>query len=211
MVDSIKHQIKKHWAQSNYYNIAESEGALSLFWKNQTFVDLFARLDLSRVAELACGHGRHTAWIIRNYNFGEIVLIDINETNIDFCKSRFKENNNISYIVNSGADLSGIEDESLSSIFCYDAMVHFEFDDVFAYFHEFNRSLKQGGFALLHHSNNDKFPGNLYSQNEHWRNYMSAGLLKHMASRAGLQVKVQRIIDWGESKELDCVTLLEKI
>lgn len=210
MRDKIKEQIKNDWSKAQYYELVETDSAMRYFWGNTVFDDLFQKLDLSKVAELACGHGRHSDWIVKNYNVGSLVLVDINKSNIDFCVKRFAGAANIEFIVNGGADLKGIADNSLSSLFCYDAMVHFEFDDIYSYLYEINRCLITGGLALLHHSNNDKQPGNLYSQNIHWRNYMSASLFKHMAIRAGLKVVEQRVFDWGDAKDLDCVTLVQK-
>ena len=37
----------------------------------------------------------------------------------------------------------------------------------------------------------------------------SAALFRKYAEEAGLKVLEQRVIDWGQSKELDCVTLIE--
>lgn len=210
MTDSIKMQIKNDWADAPYYEIVESDSAMKYFWGNAIFDDLFARLDLSNVAELACGHGRHMQHVLNNFNVGSAILVDINESNIDFCRGRFNNYGGLTFIVNGGADLNGISDGALSSLFCYDAMVHFEFDDVFLYLKEIGRCLIPGGMALLHHSNNDKQPGNLYSQNTHWRNFMTAGLFKHMSMRAGLEVIEQRVFDWGDAKDLDCVSLVIK-
>ncbi|TNF58487.1 MAG: class I SAM-dependent methyltransferase [Burkholderiales bacterium] len=210
MSNKIKQQIKNDWSEAPYYDLVESDSAMRYFWGNPIFDDLFEKLDLSKVAELACGHGRHSDWIAKHHDLGSLVLVDINKSNIDYCVERFKSTPNVKFIVNEGSDLKGIPDNSLTALFCYDAMVHFEFDDVFSYLIEIYRCLTPNGMALLHHSNNDKQPGNLYSQNIHWRNYMSASLFKHMAIRAGLRVLEQRVFDWGDAKDLDCVTLLQK-
>ena len=67
-----------------------------------------------------------------------------------------------------------------------------------------------GGKALLHHSNNDLQPGRRYSENVHWRNFMSANLFSHMAQRAMLRVVGQELLDWAGAKDLDALTLVEK-
>jgi ubiquinone/menaquinone biosynthesis C-methylase UbiE len=207
---NLRESIKKDWENAAYYQEVENDSALSYFWKDEKFLELFAALDLSRCVELACGHGRHAAHILHNYQVGSLTLIDINERNIEFCRERFRGLSNINFVVNSGNDLFGVNNDEATSLFCYDAMVHFEFDDVFAYLRELQRVLRLGGRAVLHHSNNSKQPGNLYSDNTHWRNFMSKELFHHMSHRAGLRVVRQNLLDWGESKSLDCVTLLEK-
>lgn len=39
---------------------------------------------------------------------------------------------------------------------------------------------------------------------------MSKNLFAYMAYRCGFKVIRQEVIDWGENKNLDCITLLEK-
>ena len=208
----FKDPIKRDWSgEAAYYGWVEAEPAVQVFWALQSpFRQMFERLDLSSIIELACGHGRHTWFMMQNLRCGSVVLVDVNSSNIAFCAERFKEFPNVTWIVNDGSSLSGIEDGSATSLFCYDAMVHFEYDDVAAYLQEISRVLIPGGRALLHHSNNDRYPGRLYSENEHSRNFMSANLFSHMAQRAMLRVIEQRLLDWGEAKELDALTLVEK-
>lgn len=140
-----------------------------------------------------------------------MILVDINASNIDACRARFADApRKVEFIVNNGAELSGVQSQSLTALFSYDAMVHFEFDDVLAYIKEIYRALEPGGRALLHHSNNDKQPGNIYNDNTHWRNFMSAALLKHAAARAGFIVLDQIVIPWAGAADIDCLSLLEK-
>lgn len=206
---TIKEKIARDWVRSSYYDLVEDK--MELFWdKDSSFFRLFQNLDTNVLVELACGHGRHSQHVLENFSVERLFLVDINVSNIDFCKKRFKEKNNVTYISNNGNDLLGIEKNSVTGVFCYDAMVHFEYDDVASYLLEIQRILVEGGKALLHHSNNDKQPGNIYSDNTSWRNFMSSNLFKHMACRAGLDVLEQVVFDWGEAKDLDCLTLVSK-
>jgi ubiquinone/menaquinone biosynthesis C-methylase UbiE len=207
--------IKEDWSDSRYYNEVEDKAAIERFWhESSLFRPLFDKLILNDILELACGHGRHSEFILRNLSFNTITLMDINESNILFCKQRFSGNDRFRFVVNSGSGFDDLDNESVDSIFCYDAMVHFEYDDVFSYIKDAFRILRPGGRALFHHSNNSRYPGNLYSQNPHWRNFMSANFFSHVAMRSGLIVLAQNVIDWSadeDSKHLDCVTLLEKL
>jgi ubiquinone/menaquinone biosynthesis C-methylase UbiE len=209
--NNIKLQIKQHWAESSYYDLVEQDAYLDVFWGHTSiFRKLFDLLDTHTLVELACGHGRHSAEILLKYPICSLVLVDINETNISYCRRRFAERNNVKFYVNSGSDIACCEDESVTAVFSYDAMVHFEYDDVAAYLHEIRRVLKPGGRALLHHSNNSQEAGKLYSDCVHWRNFMSTQLFTHMAARAGIVVVEQKTMHWAGAVDLDAVTLLQR-
>lgn len=192
-----------------YYEEAESEDSLDVFWnKDSEFYKMFSSLDLDCVIELACGRGRHVGQYIEKAN--KIVLVDIVEKNIAYCKERFSGEEKIEYYVNNGFDLSQLESNFYSALFTYDAMVHFEMLDIFGYLKETQRVLRPGGLALFHHSNNTADYRITFSTGAGGRNYMSAQLFAYLANRAGLKIVKQKVIDWSQ-KELDCLTLVEKV
>ena len=100
-------------------------------------------------------------------------MVDINASNIDACKRRFQGKENVSYLVNGGSNLSPLRSETYTSIFCYDAMVHFEALDVISYILDISRVLVAGGQALLHYSVNDQTPHESYLDSTGWQNYFS--------------------------------------
>lgn len=217
----MKH-VADAWIEAPYYE--QSEEWLYMFWdknhkeKGEIFSRFFDTLDKRHLVELACGHGRHTNHILNDPVYGleveDVRLLDINEENIRFCKERFANCPKVSLFHNNGYDLRPLEDESATAIFSYDAMVHFEYDTVFSYIREAHRVLVPGGRALFHHSNLDKFPGTTYMQNPSWRNFMSKNLFAHVARLTGFYVRGQKTLEWGSSahaKDIDCVTLLEKL
>ena len=99
--------------------------------------------------------------------------MDIFQENIDFSRHRLRFFNNVDSHVNNGYDFQPIADGSLSSIFCYDAMVHFAPEVVRSYLKDTARVLKPGGRALFHHSNYPTAPKEHYGQNPHARNQMT--------------------------------------
>lgn len=192
-----------------YFETAETAKSREIFWNdNSDFYKMFSKLDLTQVVELACGRGRHVQHYIDLA--GHIILVDILDKNIEYCKERFRNEKKISYYVNSGCDLKEIEDTSCSSLFTYDSMVHFESIDIYHYLLETYRILVKGGKALFHHSNNHKDYRVSFQTDIAGRNYMSSDLFAHFADRAGFHVVQQKIIDWGGVKESDTITLLEK-
>ncbi len=186
-----------------------AENSLGRYWnENSIFYHMFRRLDLSNVIELGCGRGRH----IQKYmdKAGEITLVDILQQNIDMCRERFQGNEHIHYYKNDGFDLMDLESGSYSALYTYDAMVHFEMMDIYSYLKDIYRILKKGGRALFHHSNNTRDYKYDFSSTPHARNYMSKELFAYLAYRAGFTVLEQRVIDWGDEPELDCISLVEK-
>lgn len=199
------------WDESPYYGKAEDW--TWLFWdRNHPFLPLFEQLDLSSVLELACGHGRHSEALLNAYPDAvqELHLMDILESNIEFCKNRFREKDKVKFHVNSGSSFDNIESESLTSIFCYDAMVHFHREVVESYLFSATKVLRKDGRALFHHSNYTDDPDSVFGANPHARAFMSQHLIQKYANNAGLVIVEQHVIDWGTSKNLDCITLFEK-
>lgn len=194
-------------AMENYYATAEDE--LSIFWGGDSlFYQLFQYLDLSNVIELACGHGRH---VTKYYDkAGKITLVDILDKNIQYCRERFAGKQNIYFYQNNGSDLAGLEDQSYTSLFTYDAMVHFELLDIASYLKETYRVLKPGSYALFHHSNNTEDYKVSFATGKNGRNYMSADIFAYLAYRSGFEIVESRTLDWSGEKNLDCVTLLRK-
>jgi ubiquinone/menaquinone biosynthesis C-methylase UbiE len=195
---------------SPYYE--QAEASIGVFWDSGSpFLDLFQQLDLTFCTELACGHGRHSQQISNRAN--RILLVDVLESNIEYCKQRFSGQDHIGYYVTKGNELSGIADASVTSVFSYDAMVHFESIDLIAYLQEIHRILVPKGKTLLHFSNFDDFPEKTYHENPHWRNFFSAKMMIHFATRFGFRVIETRTFSWPPSAggtHLDAVVLLEK-
>lgn len=204
-------QLRDSHINSPYYESAEEQGWMETFWgRDSVFLPLFDHIDLTSVVELACGHGRHTAQIIERV--GHATLIDINESNVSFCKKRFAGRRNVTCLVNMGRDLP-LKSSQFSGLFCYDAMVHFEAMDTIAYVFETHRVLQAGGRALLHYSVNEANPEGSYADDAAWRAYFSETLMRHVAARAGFKILDRRTFEWppGSSNPVtDGVILLEK-
>lgn len=195
-------------SMDQYFEIAESEGALDFFWADGGICrELFGRLDLQNTVELACGRGRHVPRYINDA--GHITLVDILEKNIDLCRMRFSGADKISYVVNNGYDLSVLPDDHYTSLFTYDSMVHFELLDISNYLKETYRILRPGGKALFHHSNNDSDYKASYDDAVESRSFMSKNIFAYLAYRAGFEIEEQRIVDWVKP-EIDCLTLVVK-
>ncbi len=198
-----------HMTMDAYFERAEQRDALQTFWSESSpFYKMFRQMDTSNIIELACGHGRHVP--MYDKTAGHITLVDILNKNIEYCKQRFKDKSNISYYCNNGTDLSDLADSTYTSLFTYDAMVHFELLDIASYLKEFYRVLKSGSYVLVHHSNNTSDYKVSFENGVHGRNYMSRDIFAYLAYRNGFEIVRQEIIDWGGQKDLDCISFLKK-
>ena len=199
--------VAEAWAASRYY--VEAEQWTHLFWAESTpFRRFFNRLDLTSVVELACGHGRHAANIVRAA--GSITMIDIFDQNLEACRNRLGGYPNVSFVKGDGSTFRPVEDNSTTAVFCYDAMVHFSPEMVRAYLEDAARILRPGGMALFHHSNYPAPPDRHYGKNPHARNHMTLALFAGMAEHAGLPVTEAVTLPWGGVADLDCLSLLTK-
>ena len=200
-----------HHAKNNdvWYKEAEKKESVKVFWEDSTpFYQYFKELDLRNVIELACGRGRHVPYYLNLA--GQITLVDILEENIEFCKERFKEEKNIIYYRNNGYNFEELLSNCYTSVFSYDSMVHFELLDIYEYLKDIYRVLQKGGKALLHHSNYDADYKADFAHAPHARCFMNKNIFAYLAVRAGFRVLDQKIIDWYDKSNLDCISLLEK-
>jgi SAM-dependent methyltransferase len=208
--------VKQAWIESAYYQNAEKwTGA---FWDPASdFRRLFERLDVTRCAELACGHGRHAEQLLRlkPQHVQMLYCLDVIQNNIDVTSRRLAPFPRVRCMLSNGKDFQPIATGELTAIYCYDAMVHFSPDIVESYLADAYRALRPGGRALLHHSNLDapqtgQRPDSHYGRNPHARNHMTLALFSALAASAGLRILETRARQWGEIADLDRLSLLER-
>lgn len=199
--------VKAPWQNSPYYESAEKW--THIFWgENTQFRKCFERLDLTNVIELACGHGRHSELVAQKAK--KLTLIDVFEENLEFCRNRLAQFDNISYLLGNGFNLQPVEDSSITAIFCYDAMVHFSMDIILSYLEETSRVLKTNGMALFHHSNYQGPSLDHYGKHPHARNIIDYVLFEEHVRNYGLSIISSTILDWGGVKDIDRLTLIVK-
>jgi ubiquinone/menaquinone biosynthesis C-methylase UbiE len=202
--------VGQHWRRSLYFDRAEP--AMSRQW-DQLIVPFLkesgAEIDFTATLDLAAGHGRNSVMLLPLAK--QLYIADINVENIEFCKTRFRDHDHITYLVTDGFRLSSILSQSITFVYCFDSMVHFDSDVVRSYLGEFRRILKSGCFGFLHHSNYVENPGGSdYRKNPAGRNFMSRDLFKHYAVKEGLLVPYQKLIDWRrDGGLLDCFSLIQ--
>ncbi len=182
------------WADSAYYERAEQ--STDGFWTEGTkFRQRFDRLDLTSVIELACGHGRHTERAAPLA--GRLIAIDVFEENLQVCRERLSVSSHVEFVLGDGVSFEPEADASASSIFCYDAMVHFAPQVVERYLQDAHRVLRPGGMALFHHSNLDTPNSIAYGRNPGARNPMTRADFNALSLTAGLEILDAIEFRWG--------------
>lgn len=192
----------------NYFNKVDDEPNTAGFWAPEgKFRPFFDQLDTSAIIEIACGYGRHTQRFVERA--GHAWLLDTSVDALEEARRRLGNRPNVTILPPGDGTTIPLPDASLSAVFSYDAMVHFEMEAMFAYLRDIHRVLKPGGRCLLHHSAYDGAPGNTFDQNPGWRNFMSIPAFRHIALRTGFTFLSQEVIDWSAPKT-DCITLIQK-
>jgi SAM-dependent methyltransferase len=186
-----------------YFAIAEPHGARLWYELISPFLQ---GCDFTAVLDLAAGHGRHSGFL-RQIS-GHLTIMDIQPGNIEVCRGKFGSGPGLRYIVNNGYDFRPVCDQSLSLIYCFDAMVHFDSDIVRSYLRDTSRVLQPGGRGFFHHSNYTS--GSDWRSNPHARNFMSQELFQHYALKEGLRIIRQKVMDWDDLPNGDCLSLVER-
>jgi ubiquinone/menaquinone biosynthesis C-methylase UbiE len=202
-----------HDVSKGYFT--DAEPAMQTQW-DKVIYPLIANLDFTAVLDLACGHGRNSEFLRRLTQ--EIHLLDVNQSCIDACKARFGdelEGTKFHYHLTDGNHLRAVADDSLTLVYSWDSMVHFDKLVVRDYVLDIRRVLKPGGSAFLHHSNFGAVsPDSDWAHNVGTRSDMSAALMREYAAEAGLEVVSQHIQGrkegWG-TDDLDCASVLRKV
>lgn len=203
-LDQIAREMGDVWKSQPYY--AEAEAHMDRQWNNDVW-PIIKECRFDRVIDLAAGHGRNSEFLRRHAK--ELIIMDINEENMARCRQRFDAIPGITFVQNDGYSFSTIADSSITLVYCYDAMVHFDSDIVRLYLRETSRTLVPGGHGFFHHSNTTRNPTGRVWDTPGWRNFMSIELFAHYASREGLEVVFSRPIDWMFPGS-DAYTLLRK-
>ena len=116
--------------------------------------------------------------------------------------------------VTDGNHVSMIQGDSLTLVYSWASMMHFDKLIVGDYVADIARALKPGGSAFLHHSNYGAVsPDSSWTSNPGTRSDMSADLMKEFAAGSGLTVISRHIQGRAEGWGMDgpdCASILRK-
>ena len=195
---------------NEYYNNAEGHNEVQFHTYLEPLMQKYS-FDLSQAVDFACGKGRITDLLSGECQ--SLICVDTSKDAIRHCAERFKNKKNVECRVSEPEKIP-VDCDSVSFLYSWDAMVHFDYRSVDYLLSEFSRILKVGGYAVLHHSNardHGSFKADKnWRRNPHCRSEFNAEDMRHICSKVGFIVKEQQIVDWGV-KELDCISVIKKL
>jgi len=186
-------------------------GGVSYQWWTTLFPRLQGFVPAGRILEIAPGYGRWTHYLKDLCD--ELVIVDIAETAIAYCRQRFASDQHITSYVNDGTSLAMIDSDSIDLTFSFDSLVHAELDVIAGYLVELARVLAPDGIAFLHHSNMGAYaPGAYDPNNIHWRaTSVCAVFVERLATARDLSCVSQETLAWGNQTLLnDCISVITR-
>ncbi len=193
---------------------SEVWGGTQNVWDGSLFPRVKNHLPAGTILEIAPGFGRVTQYLKDLCD--SLIVVDLTERCIEACKARFADETHISYQVNDGKSLPGVEDNSIDFAISFDSLVHVEYEVIEGYLREMGRILKPNGTGFFHHSNvaafMDPSTSELTIENPHWRgSSVSAENFRATCERFGISCVKQEIVNWGGVNLTDCFSLFTRV
>ena len=159
------------------------------------------------ILEIGPGGGRWTGDLIKRS--ARFTGVDISESCVDVCRAKFNAATHATFMVGSGRDLAGVPTASQDGIWSFDVFVHINRAEVAAYLDEFQRVMKPGAVAVLHH-------GSAGGQHGGWRSDMTGEAMAEMLGKRGFEV-VSMFKEWQDGAQFhraglydDLITVFRK-
>jgi SAM-dependent methyltransferase len=189
----------------------EAEASMAAQWKDPIW-PLIRRADFSSTLEIAPGAGRNSARL--KEHAASLHLVDLNGYALERCRERFRDHKGpcaIHYHQNDGRSLAFLADGSVSLVYSWDSMVHFERTVVQRYVQEFARVMRPGAWGFVHHSNYGTTSADPdIERAPHMRSNLTAELFGQYCRENGLLRTHFLVFDWGGTAASDCISLFLK-
>lgn len=216
---------------------SEQFGGTESMWWFVLYPRIHRFLPTSSILEIAPGYGRWTQFL--QHACQDMVAVDLSETCIEHCKTRFANSKHIRFHVNDGSSLEVVADGSIDFVFSFDSLVHAEHEVLQGYLRQLAGKLKPNGVGFVHHSNIGSYKARLAIWNgyrrlpsvfrnrilkvshverllsinlEGWRaTSMTAKLFREYCEQAGLKCVSQELMNWHTGRCLiDTISVFTK-
>lgn len=190
---------------------AEAEAAMQAQWRDPIW-PLIRGADFRSVLELGPGAGRNSERLARLA--GALHLVDLNAYALERCRERFRAHAGpcvLHFHRNDGRSLPFLADASISFVYSWDSMVHFERGVVEGYVAEFARVMRPGATGFVHHSNWGAVSDDPDIEHApHLRSNLTAELFGRYCAANGLLRTHFLVFDWGGAPQSDCISVFCK-
>jgi len=115
------------------------------------------------VLELGSGGGFGTRAVALRAN--RVVACDISEAFLSYAMKELKDLDNIEFHHVKSRDLSSIPDDSIDKVVSISVFIHFNLYDIYLYFLEFKRILKNKGKVVFDFADSHALAGGIRSRN----------------------------------------------
>lgn len=137
----------------------------------------------SIILEIGPGAGRWSETLQKLAS--KLILADISQRCLNLCKKRFKNCKNVEYrLIKRKLDF--ISNNSIDYIWSYDVFVHINPTDIEGYIIDFERILRPGGYAIIHHSG--EYSSEKDARGRGFRSYMNADLFAHIVKKSKMEI-----------------------
>ncbi len=137
---------KKGEFYGDHWGLPENKGHLRVLIEKY----LLPYVDKNQTAlEIGSGGGRWTHYLSE---FGKCIASDINPKMISLLKNRFKDNNNMEYVLSNGTDYPGVAPKSVDFVFSYGVFVHIDPLEIFYILKNIKPLLKPGAKLAIQFS-----------------------------------------------------------
>lgn len=180
---------KEIWEAWNW-SAAGEEWSVSPEWKDSIVRCLLEKYIPagSEILEIGPGGGRWTGALLQRAR--TYLGVDIAAACVEHCRKRFGGDPHARFEVGSGTDLAAVADASVEAIWSYDVFVHINRAEVSRYAAEFQRVLRPGGIAVLHH-------GGVGGAKGGWRSDLTAQAFEEILTQHGLKI-LHSITEWKD-------------
>ena len=159
-------------------------GGAECQWFGSIFPRIHRFLPVETILEIGTGYGRWSKFL-KNY-CNKLILVDLSEKGIDFCRKRFGSCSHITYYVNDGISLDMISDRSIDFVFSFDSLVHAECEVLESYVRQLAYKFTANGVGFIHHSNIGQYSSYFTFMNKLIYRGFGLGVLVRVLRRIGI-------------------------
>ena len=145
-----------------------------------------------RVLELGSGCGFGTRAIARLAE--KVVACDISEAYLSYARQELDDVDNIEFHHVESRDLAIIPDCSIDKIISISVFIHFNIYDIYLYFNEFKRILKNKGRVVFDFADTHRLAGAFRSQN------LTDQFLEHVVFYQEVPSNLPGLVQWNSAK-----------